>query len=277
LSSTKDRGGHSKPAPLPTEVLAQKARAILKANCYRCHGQDGNVEGGFNFVLDRQQLVTRRSMVVPGNPKKSRIFRRILDQEMPPEDEKPRPSDSDLAILEQWITQGAPDFNPPRKERPFITSEEMLQFIRADLDKARKKDRPYLRYFTITHLYNAVLPEDGLETYRFGLSKLVNSLSWGPAIVKPAPIDPARTIFRIDLSDYKWDARVWRLILARYPYGILYPTRTADAITDATQCELPYLRADWFVFAASRPPLYHQVLQLPETEQELEQELKVPV
>jgi formylglycine-generating enzyme required for sulfatase activity/tRNA A-37 threonylcarbamoyl transferase component Bud32/mono/diheme cytochrome c family protein len=270
----KDRGA---PVPRQPEDLAQKARAILKANCYPCHGQDGNVEGGFNFVLDRKQLVSRRSMVVLGKPEKSRIFRRIRDQEMPPEDEKQRPSDSDLAILEQWINKGAPDFNPPRKERPFITSEEMLQFIRADLEKARKKDRPFLRYFTITHLYNAGLPEDGLKSYRFGLSKLVNSLSWGPAIVKPAAIDPARTIFRIDLSDYKWDTRVWRLILTRYPYGILYPTRTAQAITDATQCELPYLRADWFVFAASRPPLYHQVLQLPQTEQELEQELKVPV
>jgi tetratricopeptide (TPR) repeat protein len=38
-----------------------------------------------------------------------------------------------------------------------------------------------------------------------------------------------------------------------------------------------YVRADWFVFAASRPPLYHDVLQLPKTDVELERALKVDV
>ncbi len=32
--------------------LAAKALTILKANCYRCHGESGTAEGGFNFVLD---------------------------------------------------------------------------------------------------------------------------------------------------------------------------------------------------------------------------------
>ena len=42
-------------------ALAKKARAVLDANCHRCHGQDGNIEGGFNYVLDARQLVTRLS------------------------------------------------------------------------------------------------------------------------------------------------------------------------------------------------------------------------
>lgn len=37
------------------------------------------------------------------------------------------------------------------------------------------------------------------------------------------------------------------------------------------------VRGDWFVAAASRPPLYHQVLQLPETDRELEKLLQVDV
>src|SRR5438132_10118042 len=79
-------------AELEQAVLAKKSHEILKANCYRCHGQNGANEGGFNYVLDRQQLVTRKK-VVPGQPAKSKLFRRLTseDNPMPPEEEKPRP------------------------------------------------------------------------------------------------------------------------------------------------------------------------------------------
>ena len=69
------------------------------------------------------------------------------------------------------------------------------------------------RYFTITHLYNAGLGEDELQTYRNALCKLANSLSWSPHITVPKPIDPAKTILRIDLRDFQWDANLWNRIL----------------------------------------------------------------
>ena len=81
----------------------------------------------------------------------------------------------------------------------------------------------------------------------------------------PQAIDPARTIFRIDLRDYQWNAAVWRRAARRYPYGII--CRPADGPARSAprpSCELPYVRGDWFVVAASRPPLYHDVLQLPD-------------
>ena len=34
--------------------LAIEAQAVLRKHCYRCHGQDGAVEGGFNFILERE-------------------------------------------------------------------------------------------------------------------------------------------------------------------------------------------------------------------------------
>src|SRR5205823_1082367 len=45
----------------------------------------------------------------------------------------------------------------------------------------------------------------------------------------------------------------------------------------ATGCRLPYVRADWFVAAASRPPLYHDVLRLPAAEPELQRLLRIDV
>src|SRR5262249_24908967 len=130
---------------------------------------------------------------------------------------------------------------------------------------------------TLAHLYNANLSEDELQTYRNGLSKLVNSLSWAPEIKVPVPVDPAKTLFRIDLRDYQWNRDTWKDILGQYPYGILYGSATARSLRAETECELPYVRSDWFVFAASRPPLFHDILQMPKTDKGLEDLLAVDV
>ena len=82
--------------------LAKQAQGILKATCYRCHGEDGTVEGGINYVLDLKTLVTRKK-VLPGDPAKSKLLKRVVAGEMPPEDEKPRPTEKEIAILKEWI------------------------------------------------------------------------------------------------------------------------------------------------------------------------------
>jgi tetratricopeptide (TPR) repeat protein len=258
--------------------LARKAHDILKANCYRCHGRDGANEGGFNYVLDAPRLAARRKLV-PGDPAKSRIMRRITDPEtpMPPEEEKVRPSKDDIAVLRRWIEAGAPPFEAPPGPRAAVTPAAVDELIRADLAAVRERDRRFTRYFTLTHLFNAGLSDDELQSFRHGLSKLVNSLSWGGRIVVPRPIDPARTVFRIDLRDYQWNERVWQVVLAVNPYGVRRDSAAAGACRDLTQCEQPSVRGDWFVAAASRPPLYHDILQLPATEQELEKLLRVDV
>ncbi|HEY7308327.1 MAG TPA: protein kinase [Gemmataceae bacterium] len=273
-------GPNSEPEVLLPAELAEKAHQVLRANCYRCHGQDGAVEGGFNYVLDHKQLVTRGKKIVPGDPQKSQLLQRIKNGEMPPEDEQPRPSEADIADLEKWIAAGAPEFNAPPypdPERKFLADEDVLRFIRSDLQKANQTQRRFLRYFTITHLYNAGLPEDALQSYRFGLAKLVNNLSWRREIVVPAAIDPQRTVFRIDLRDLQWDEKVWERILKAYPYGVSHDSDSAQFVYKATECRLPHVRADWFVFDASRPPLYHEVLQLPTTARKLEELLRVNV
>jgi hypothetical protein len=126
-------------------------------------------------------------------------------------------------------------------------------------------------------LYNSGLSDDELETYRQGLSKLVNSLSWGKRIAKPIPVDPSKTILRIDLRDLGWDEATWERILAANPYRVLYDSNAARAIQRPTGSRLPFVRADWFVDAASRPPLYHDILALPQTLPELEKQLRVDV
>ena len=53
-------------AAFATDPLAAKASAILDTHCHRCHGKDGAIEGGFNYILDFAKLADRKK-VVAGN------------------------------------------------------------------------------------------------------------------------------------------------------------------------------------------------------------------
>ena len=70
----------------------------------------------------------------------------------------------------------------------------------------------------------------------------------------------------------------------RYPYGLKHDQRPdpetralAEDVYELAGTSLPYLRADWFVATATRPPLYHTLLNLPEDARTLEEQLKVDV
>src|SRR6516164_5749902 len=74
--------------------LAKKAQAVLKANCYKCHGEAGAVEGGMNYIVDLERLVARKK-VVPGKAEDSPIYKRISSGSMPPPEVTQRLSDAD--------------------------------------------------------------------------------------------------------------------------------------------------------------------------------------
>lgn len=256
--------------------LAAKALTILKTNCYRCHGESGTAEGGFNFVLDRDRMVARR-MIRPGLPEKSRFIRRIEEGEMPPENEKPRPTPEDAHVLKQWVEQGAPSFNEPIPSKEHTSNLNVLAGIHRDVQALPERDRRFARYFTLTHLRDVGLRDDELQTYRNALAKLANSLSWHRVIKIPVGIDREKTILRIDIRDYQWNDRVWKRILADYPYGIILDDPIARQLLDIAGGQLSYLRGDWFLATVSRPPLYHEVLQLPDNERKLEEQLHIDI
>src|SRR5262249_17746209 len=60
-------------------------------------------------------------IVVPGDPEHSRLIQRIADGSMPPEEEEtrlPRVTESELAILKDWVLGGAPPLPPPDPDHP---------------------------------------------------------------------------------------------------------------------------------------------------------------
>ncbi len=265
--------------------LAEAARAALAKSCARCHS-GGEAEGGFGFVLDAKQLVARKK-VVPGDAAKSRLFKRVQAGEMPPEDEKPRPTPEEVAAIKAWIDAGAPAFpEAAPAARPFLPEKAALAAVRDHLRGLPPEDQPFQRYFTLTHLHNnpGVSDED-LRWQRAALAKAVNSLSWRPRVVVPKAVDRAETVLAVDLRDLDWDRRrVWEEVSKHYPYGLKHDGRRDDELRAAAAeayrlsgSELPALRADWFVATATRPPLYHTVLDLPDTAEKLEKLLRVDV
>ncbi len=266
------------PSSIPSPehaALPSRAHTILKANCYRCHGQEGAVEGGLNFILDRDKLIARRK-VLPGHAEKSPLYRRVAAGRMPPTGQSPRPSPADLIVLKRWIDAGAPPARPTIQPN-LVTDAAVFELVLADLEKQEKRARRFTRYFSLAPLANAGAGPDELQTYRNALAKLLNGLSWQPRITLPKPVGPAGLVLRIDLREYQWDANLWNRLLTDYPYGILHDTAVARAVLVNTLTRMPVVRADWFVANASRAPLYYDMLQIPSNLSELERQLRVDV
>jgi hypothetical protein len=257
------------------QALARSTAAgtVLKKHCYTCHGEGGADEGGMNYILNGARLV-EKGQVIAGQPEKSLLLKRIVAGKMPPEDVAERPSKDEIEILRDWITQGA--FSPSgTAAREFVTNDKVMEAVAADLATADERSRVFYRYFSITHLYNAGLADEELQTMRLALSKLLNSLSWDRKILTPKPVDTAQTVFRIDVRDLRWTKELWEALALVYPYNIQFSGKTAVDCYRLSATRTPVLRADWFVAHASSPPLYHALLQMPGTLQGLQQQLKI--
>ena len=262
------------------QPLAQQAFDILEQHCLDCHGEFGAYAD--TLVIQHKRLIETQA-VVPGNPDASELYTRLLgdtaEGAQMPLGQAPLDSEA-IATIRRWIEAGAQNWEAiPKPKRRFITTDAMLEAIHIHLTSLTTFDRAFARYFTLTHLYNAGAANDNLRAYRNALSKLINSLSWGPRVRNPQPINSEETIFYIDLRHYEWDREnnPWYKIEQAYPYGIPFKSGTYTKLCQKTKCELPFVRADWFIATASLPPLYYDILDLPKTDLELETQLGVNV
>ena len=262
------------------QPLAEQAFTVFEKHCLDCHGEFGSYTDA--LLIRRANLILDRA-VIRKQPDASELYLRLLGDtntgSQMPLGRDPLDSEA-IATIRRWIEAGAADWEAiPKPKRHFITTEAMLKSIQTHLTSLTAFDRSFGRYFTLTHLYNAGASDDNLRAYRNALSKLVNSLSWGSQIIKPTPIDREETIFYIDLRHYEWDIKSnkWHKIEQAYPYGMQLKSSTYTTLCQETNCELPFVRADWFIATASLPPLYHEILDLPKTDKELETQLEVDV
>jgi cytochrome c len=98
----------------------EKVVPVFQANCYRCHG-GLNHRGG--LTMDTKAGIMKGGhdgvVLVPGHPESSLLVKLIrhegpADDPMPMPPNKPKLSDADIAVVEQWVKAGAilPDDAP---------------------------------------------------------------------------------------------------------------------------------------------------------------------
>ncbi|HEY3138542.1 MAG TPA: cytochrome c [Blastocatellia bacterium] len=141
--------------------IAILAREVLARRCFACHGLNGIARKNV-FVGDRDHLIASQT-VVPGDP--NSLLLRMIQSGAMPEGGPPLP-DEERSILREWVIAGAPkwddDADSPR--RAFIDEQMILALIEQDVLNQPQRDRQFLRYFSLMHLYNAGVSQREMET-----------------------------------------------------------------------------------------------------------------
>lgn len=272
----------------PTDPVAHAAFDVLDKYCSRCH-QTGRLVGRdrpakqFGNILRLDQLAANPHYIHPGNPLDSFLVRQVLDKQMPfdvyqdLEVDKPSPGEADIKALEAWVNSLGDSKALACKDHRQVGPNEVVRFMVDDLDKQLERRRSTTRYLTMTHLTNACADPEALKVYRQATIKFLNSVNLAADPVKLEPIDPDNSIFRFNLVDIGWSAQDWDSVIAVYPYNTQPDSEFARSLAAGTRTPQSFVRADWFVFTASQPPLYDIVLKLPNTFQGLTQQQGIDV
>jgi mono/diheme cytochrome c family protein len=92
-------------------IFTRHVRPVLIARCLKCHGGEAEVQSAFNLATRDGLLAggTNGKAIVPGNSRKSRLYRLITHAEEPhmPQDEA-KLSDAQIEQIAAWIDHGAP-------------------------------------------------------------------------------------------------------------------------------------------------------------------------
>lgn len=97
----------------PTDPVAKAAFDVLDKHCARCH-QEGRLQArerpakNFGNVLQLEELAESPGRILPGNPFASKMFKQIIDKEMPYDviyegAAGPLMTEGDIKAIETWI------------------------------------------------------------------------------------------------------------------------------------------------------------------------------
>jgi hypothetical protein len=117
-------------------------RPILADNCFPCHGFDANKRAaGLRLDLAegaRAVLPTGHRAVVPRDPSRSELVRRVAARTMPPAASRKQLTAAQIATLKRWVAEGAAysthwAFVPPR--RPALPAVRDAKWCRNPIDR----------------------------------------------------------------------------------------------------------------------------------------------
>ncbi|HEU4581126.1 MAG TPA: hypothetical protein VFS67_22870 [Polyangiaceae bacterium] len=282
-SDPVDPGGVAPPAAPPRGDAAALARAaaenVLASNCGQCHGPaltEQQAQAGMNYIEDIDRLV-ETGKLVPLNSAGSRVIQRMVRGEMPPVSSGlPPVTSADIRIVAQYIDN--PRFWPQyvkasscAGKEQLVDFDDLFQAINRDISRADKKDRPFLRYVSLSNRVTAgVCSDSALDRDRQGLTKMLNMLSIRAATGQPQPVDSDQVIYRVDLRDFDWDRSirvdgrnfddVWEAIAANNPYAVEFVGDDADDVKDDAETAFPVMFSDQMMDVAVIGNLYYAII-----------------
>jgi hypothetical protein len=239
-----------------------------------------------DYILDLKSLVTN-DKVIPGKKEDSQLFVRMQQQSMPPAFERTqRPTFGQIDQVGQFIDELDPGFggaNTECKTVPFMSLDDQIAAMAADVQRLNAQDQPFTRYLTITYSSNAGGCEGErkeLERQRFALFKGINGVSTNPVVGNPKPIDANNTIYRIDIRDYNWDRQIdllddgvagapgsvlfddaWDAIVDGVgDFAVPFTGDQADDLVQDTATEVPFMAVNAFIQATQFGDLYYSLI-----------------
>src|SRR5579862_2033884 len=149
-------------APLPQTIQFNRdIRPILSENCFTCHGPDKSHRTTvFHFDVEesaKQALGPDHFAIFPGDLSKSAMIQRVTEQDerrrMPPVSTGHKLSDRQIALLKEWIVQGAKwekqwAFIPPKRpDLPLVANSSwgrnpIDKFVLSRLEQEGLKPSP---------------------------------------------------------------------------------------------------------------------------------------
>jgi hypothetical protein len=208
-------------------------------------------------------------IVVPGRPQDSRMIDRVaVAANMPPKGA--RLTADEVSLLKDWIT------NLKRKSDAPPSDNDILDMVAGDQLRLRRRSSDY-RYVSFAHYVGQGRPEAEMKSLRQVALFVINSLSRKGAIAELPTIDPDQSIFRIDLADLGWNAQIWDTLTSFYPYCIVSDAAAHEALYEQLDTEVPVVRGDWLLATATKAPLYDQLIDLPNTIDQLAARLGIDI
>lgn len=281
-----------KPPPLraleapDSPATATRAWQVIEKHCAHCH-QVGRLKrpaaaAGFGNILRFDEIASDPALVLPGNPDGSRLYTHMLRRLMPFDiyqegatgDE---PAADDLTAIRNWIAGLSPPSRTCNGRQP-VTKEQ----VAAALGRFAEAAGPAVtvasyRFISLAHLYNACASDEAMFVWRQAVVRLFNSLSWRPVPIRVEPVDEARTVYKVDLTDLGWVAAHWDRIVQSAPNAGGNFVSLPQTVTATFGTVTPVVRGDWFAKVTMQAPLYYDLLGLPENGPEITKLLQIDV
>lgn len=233
--------------------FSTQIRPILAEYCLHCHGHDEQQLQG-DLRLDTREGAIRHA-IQPGAPDQSELIARVASDDdslrMPPAETGKRLSAEQIAVLRQWIVQGAPyeehwsfrriePHTPPATLTPVAT--EIDRFVVARLEQSGMQlsppvdKRTWIRRATYdlhglpptSEEIDAFIGDDSTTAYETVLDRLLDSPRYGQRWGR----------YWLDIARYADTHGGAAIGFTKFPFSYTY----RDYVIDAMNRDVPYDR-----------------------------------